>query len=424
MQEAGIPALADLRRHAARAWTRCAPPSGTCCRTPTRWPSRRSRRRRRAPARGGRRRLHRSSARTARSGCAASGSSGWWPRPTSRTRSRPSASSASSCGWGSTGRCARPASAPATASGSAADGAGVGAARGRRVTDGVVRARGRSRPRRRWCRGRSGSSAARSTRSTTGTSAIAEEAREALGLERVLLVPASTPPHKPGRPVTAAGAPARDGGAGDRRQPGVRGEPHRARSRRGLVHGGHARTRCAPRASRTPGSSSRPRRSPGSRRGASRSGSSSCAGSPWCRAAGIAPLDRAWVARAGFPAARTGSRFLPGPLLPISGSVVRRRAAAGRSVRYLVPDAVARYIADHRALHRPRLEDPDPVTDPAHLRHSPPGRPAGPRHRGAQDGPRAARPRPADRRARGGQEGGRHRAAGPGRARRRWPTRS
>jgi len=39
--------------------------------------------------------------------------------------------------------------------------------------------------------------------------------------------------------------------------------------------------------------------------------------------------------------------FLPGPLLPISGSVVRRRARAGRSVRYLVPDAVAAYIAQH-----------------------------------------------------------------------------
>ena len=33
---------------------------------------------------------------------------------------------------------------------------------------------------------------------------IAEEAREALGLERVVLVPAAQPPHKPGRPVTAA----------------------------------------------------------------------------------------------------------------------------------------------------------------------------------------------------------------------------
>ena len=33
---------------------------------------------------------------------------------------------------------------------------------------------------------------------------IAEEAREVLGLERVLLVPTATPPHKPDRVVTAA----------------------------------------------------------------------------------------------------------------------------------------------------------------------------------------------------------------------------
>jgi nicotinate-nucleotide adenylyltransferase len=39
--------------------------------------------------------------------------------------------------------------------------------------------------------------------------------------------------------------------------------------------------------------------------------------------------------------------------LPISGSVIRRRAAAGRSVRYLVPDAVARYIADHQLYREP-----------------------------------------------------------------------
>ncbi len=38
-----------------------------------------------------------------------------------------------------------------------------------------------------------------------GHLAIAEEARETLGLERVLLVPAAHPPHKPGRPITDAG---------------------------------------------------------------------------------------------------------------------------------------------------------------------------------------------------------------------------
>ena len=54
-----------------------------------------SRRGRGPPHRGRGRRLHRSSARTACSSCAAGGSSGSPPRPTSRTRSRPSASSAS-----------------------------------------------------------------------------------------------------------------------------------------------------------------------------------------------------------------------------------------------------------------------------------------------------------------------------------------
>jgi nicotinate-nucleotide adenylyltransferase len=42
---------------------------------------------------------------------------------------------------------------------------------------------------------------------------------------------------------------------------------------------------------------------------------------------------------------------LDGPHLRLSASEVRARAAAGRSVRYLVPDAVAAYIGDH-ALYR------------------------------------------------------------------------
>ena len=55
------------------------------------------------------------------------------------------------------------------------------------------------------------------------------------------------------------------------------------------------------------------------------------------------PLGPGWASEA-FPGREDRFTFLPGPLLPISGSVVRRRAAAGRSVRYLVPDAVAQYI--------------------------------------------------------------------------------
>ena len=62
---------------------------------------------------------------------------------------------------------------------------------------------------------------------------------------------------------------------------------------------------------------------------------------------GFEPIGETWV-RAQFPGREDRFAFLPGPLLPISGSVVRRRAAAGRSVRYLVPEAVAAYIARNR----------------------------------------------------------------------------
>ena len=39
--------------------------------------------------------------------------------------------------------------------------------------------------------------------------------------------------------------------------------------------------------------------------------------------------------------------FLDGPRIRLSASELRERAAAGRSLRYLVPDAVAAYIDDH-----------------------------------------------------------------------------
>ncbi|OGO57602.1 MAG: nicotinate (nicotinamide) nucleotide adenylyltransferase [Chloroflexi bacterium RBG_16_72_14] len=187
-----------------------------------------------------------------------------------------------------------------------------------------------------------------------GHLAIAEEAREALGLERVLLVPAAMPPHKPGRPVTAAE---------DRLamlELAIAGNPAFAVSRVELDRGGRSYTVDTLEALRA-------------ERGTS-------AAEPWfilsaealaefptwrrpdrilelCRLAvvpraGHEPLDVAWLA-ANLPGRESRVRFLPGPLLPISGSVVRRRAAAGRSVRYLVPEAVANYIAEHRLYTEP-----------------------------------------------------------------------
>jgi nicotinate-nucleotide adenylyltransferase len=179
---------------------------------------------------------------------------------------------------------------------------------------------------------------------------IAEEAREALGLERVLLVPAATPPHKPGRPVTPAA----------HRlamvELAIAGNPAFEASRLELDRGGTSYTVDTLLAL--------------SELGASDlwfilSAEALAEFPDWrqparilelCRLAvvpraGHERLDAAWLA-ASFPGREDRVAFLSGPLLPISGSVVRRRAAAGRSVRYLVPDAVASYIADH-ALYAP-----------------------------------------------------------------------
>jgi nicotinate-nucleotide adenylyltransferase len=175
---------------------------------------------------------------------------------------------------------------------------------------------------------------------------IAEEAREALGLERVLLVPASSPPHKPGRPVTAA----------EHRlamvELAIADNPAFAASRIEVERGGASYSLDTLEALR----------SEGVEQPWFILSAEALAGFPtWrepdriltlCRLAvvprgGYDPLDQAWVAER-FPGREDRVRFLPGPLLPISGSVVRRRAAVGRSVRYLVPDAVARYIADHQ----------------------------------------------------------------------------
>jgi nicotinate-nucleotide adenylyltransferase len=175
---------------------------------------------------------------------------------------------------------------------------------------------------------------------------IAEEAREGLGLERVLLVPVAAPPHKPGGHATAAA---------DRLamvELAIADNPAFEAGRLEMERGGASYTVDTLVAL--------------AERGIDQPwfilSAEALAGFPaWrepdrilslCRLAvvprgGYEPLDGTWVADR-FPGREDRVRFLPGPLLPISGSVVRRRAAAGRSVRYLVPDAVAAYIADHR----------------------------------------------------------------------------
>lgn len=56
--------------------------------------------------------------------------------------------------------------------------------------------------------------------------------------------------------------------------------------------------------------------------------------------------DRSWLADH-FPDRADRFVFLDGPELGHSASRIRRLVGEGRSIRYLVPDAVARYINDH-----------------------------------------------------------------------------
>jgi nicotinate-nucleotide adenylyltransferase len=54
--------------------------------------------------------------------------------------------------------------------------------------------------------------------------------------------------------------------------------------------------------------------------------------------------DAAWLAAA-FPGREDRVSYLEGPRLGVSSTALRARVAAGRSIRYLVPDRVAAYIA-------------------------------------------------------------------------------
>jgi nicotinate-nucleotide adenylyltransferase len=60
-----------------------------------------------------------------------------------------------------------------------------------------------------------------------------------------------------------------------------------------------------------------------------------------------------WLAEH-FPGREARFTFLDGPDLGHSASDIRRRVSEGRSIRYLVPEAVEAYIAEH-ALYPPNL---------------------------------------------------------------------
>jgi nicotinate-nucleotide adenylyltransferase len=184
-----------------------------------------------------------------------------------------------------------------------------------------------------------------------GHLAIAEEAREALGLEVVRFVPAAVSPFKPDRAVTEAG--------------------HRLAMVEAAIAGNPAFEASRVELDRPGPSYTVETLEAGAAAGDADAwlivSSEALAGFPRWRKpdrilelarlavvprGGFEPLGEAWVGSE-FPGREDRFTFLPGPLLPISGSVVRRRAAAGRSVRYLVPEAVAAYIARNRLYAEP-----------------------------------------------------------------------
>lgn len=178
-----------------------------------------------------------------------------------------------------------------------------------------------------------------------GHLALAEWAREALRLERVIFMPAARPPHKRHRRLS----PAADRVAMTRRA--VRGNPHFTVSTIEVRRTGPSYTVDTLRALR---------------RAHPRAGFWLLMGEDslrefhtWHAPEEILALATLAVAgRPGPSARRRAPRgrvvWLRNPEWPVSSSDLRERVRAGRSVRYWVPDAVARYVADHGLYARRR----------------------------------------------------------------------
>ncbi len=187
--------------------------------------------------------------------------------------------------------------------------------------------------------------------------AVAQEAAEALGLECVVFVPAGEPPHKPGRRITP----------GEHRLAMVE-----------LAIAGNDRFTASAMELERPGPSYTVDTLE------AMSASASVDGPPanltlvvsaeafadflaWRAPGRILELARIAIApRDGYadvgpalldgqsPGLASRAIWLDAPRMRLSASDLRRRAGAGHSLRYLVPDAVAAYIDDHGLYADPR----------------------------------------------------------------------
>ncbi|HET9083486.1 MAG TPA: nicotinate-nucleotide adenylyltransferase [Candidatus Limnocylindrales bacterium] len=176
--------------------------------------------------------------------------------------------------------------------------------------------------------------------------AVAEAARDTFGLRRVLFIPAAQPPHKPGRDISAVG---------ERLamvEAAVQGNPAFEVSRLEVERSGPSYT--------VDTLASLCEAAPGDHLALILSAESYSDFATWHEPRRILDLADLIVApRVGyedgdpdlvprqFPGARAVIAFMDGPRIRLSASEIRQRAAEGRSVRYLVPDAVAAYIGDH-----------------------------------------------------------------------------
>jgi nicotinate-nucleotide adenylyltransferase len=170
--------------------------------------------------------------------------------------------------------------------------------------------------------------------------AVAEAAAEAAGLDRILWVPAATPPHKRLDPGLA---PAADRLAMTRLA--VEGNERFEVSDVEIARSGISYT--------VDTLAALAGEYPGARLHLLLGGDSLAAFATWRAPERILELARLVVyARPGVPREAPGPlaghvTWVEAPALALSSSDLRARIAEGRSVRYLVPDAVREYIARH-----------------------------------------------------------------------------
>ena len=330
------------------------------------------------------------------------------PAPTSRTTSRATASGASSSGSASTPSCGARAPGPGPPSTSvrpSSSGATTSDDRRcHRARD--AGARGDRRP---TCPRRIGILGGTFDPPHVGHLWLATLAADAIGLDRVLFMPAAQPPHKGGRLVTKRDRSAAHDAPGDRRRRPVRADAHRDGAPGPVVHdrqrrraAAHLRRRCRRSSCSWPPTRWR-RSTPGASPMRCSSGSSGSSGRGRARALPdrSALEDRFGAERDAHPPARRARRST-------SAASEIRRPGGGRA-RHPLPCAARRRGADHRSRALPpRMKERPDLTDP-----------------GARGDPgRCRRAGASDRGDRVRQEGQRHRPAADRRADDAWPTSS